>query len=127
MMFETTCQDWRLILRREFAGDDEGFITRLQQDLIWDRVAFQELVLSMREACLLCAEDEELERWVAHGFFYLPAFVRAWTQQDDFPRPELEYWRRALTALEELSHWFFWGEPMGDNEDIDPAWLDEND
>ena len=125
MALEAVCRNWRFILRREFAGDDEGFISRLQQDVIWDRESFREMVIAMREACLLYAADEELERWVAHGFFYVPAFVRGWTNQPEFPRPEANYWRGALAVLEELSHWYFWGDPPSDVGDIDSVWFED--
>lgn len=112
-------EDWRTILQREFDSDAGSFIATLRDESHWDRDLFRELVVAMRDCCLFSAEETQFDRWVALGFFYVPAFVRAWTQQADFPRPPVPYWRRAIELLEELSHWFFWGECPCDDGDVD--------
>ena len=117
-------EDWRETLRREFQADDASFLAIAQVEQHWDKAAFRELIEAMRDCCVRCAEDEQLERWMAHGFFYVPAFVRAWTQQTGFDRPDDAYWQRAINLLEVLSHWFFWGEPPTQMGDVDVLTLE---
>jgi hypothetical protein len=106
-----TVEDWWTTLRREFEADEGSFLQIAQSEARWDKAAFRDLVEAMRECCIANAEMPQLPRWMALGFFYVPAFVRAWTQQPDFERPAEAYWQRAIELLEILSHWFFWGEP----------------
>ena len=123
-MMPTALEDWRDVLRREFQADDGSFLAIAQEERRWDKDAFRELVEAMRDCCVRCSEDEQLERWMAHGFFYVPAFIRAWSQQDGFDRPNDTYWRRAIELLEVLSHWFFWGEPPTHEGDVDVLTLE---
>lgn len=116
--------DWRDVLKREFQADQGTFLAIAQDERRWDKQAFRDLVEVMRDCCVRCSEDEQLDRWMAHGFFYVPAFVRAWSCQDDFERPEENYWHRALELLEVLSHWFFWGEPPTQDGDVDVLTLE---
>lgn len=119
MMAPKVLEDWRATLRHEFQAGDGSFLAIAQDERRWDKAAFRELIEAMRDCCTRCAEDEQLDRWMAHGFFYVPAFVRAWTQQDGFLRPDDEYWQRAINLLEVFSHWFFWGEPPTQEGDVD--------
>lgn len=123
-MIPSALEDWREILRREFQAEDGSFLAIAQDERTWDKDAFRDLVEAMRDCCVRCAEDEQLDRWMAHGFFYIPAFVRAWTQQPGFDRPDEAYWQRAINLLEVLSHWFFWGEPPTQEGDVDVLTLE---
>ena len=114
--------DWAATLRHEFESEDGTFLQMLRDDEHWDKQAFYELASAMRVCCHENAEQDDFERWLALGFFYIPAYVRAWTSRPEFPRPQEAYWRRATDLLEEFSHWFFWGEAPYDEGDID---LDE--
>ena len=120
----TSLEDWREVLRREFQAEDGSFLATAQGEFRWDKDAFRELIEAMRDCCVVCGEDEQLERWMAHGFFYVPAFIRAWTQQEGFDRPGDAYWQRAINLLEVLSHWFFWGEPPTERGDVDVLMLE---
>ena len=123
-MTPSTEDDWLEILQREFQADEGSFLSIAQVERRWDKVAFRELIEAMRDCCVRCAEDQRLDRWMAHGFFYVPAFIRAWTQQPEFERPSDEYWQRAVDLLEVLSHWFFWGEPPTQEGDVDVLTLE---
>lgn len=123
-MKSSTLEVWRESLRHEFQAEDASFLAIAQEERRWDKEAFRELVEAMRDCCVRCSEDERLDRWMAHGFFYVPAFVRAWTQQPDFDRPDDPYWERAINLLEVLSHWFFWGEPPTQAGDVDVLTLE---
>lgn len=116
--------DWREILHHEFQGDDGSFLAIAQEERRWDKVAFRELIEAMRDGCVRCSEDDQLDRWMAHGFFYVPAFIRAWSQQEDFEQPDEGYWRRAIHLLEVLSHWYFWGEPPTHDGNVDVLTLE---
>ena len=120
----TTLNDWREVLQHEFEAADGSFLATAQGELRWDKDAFRELIEAMRDGCVRCAEEEQLDRWMAHGFFYVPAFIRAWSQQEDFERPDDAYWQRAIHLLEVLSHWFFWGEPPTQEGDVDVLTLE---
>lgn len=123
-MTPSSLEDWRETLRREFQAEDGSFLAIAQEERRWDKAAFRDLIEVMRDGCVRCAEDEQLDRWMAHGFFYVPAFVRAWTQQSDFHRPGDTYWQQAMNLLEVLSHWFFWGEPPTQEGDVDVLTLE---
>ena len=123
-MTPSTEDDWLEILQREFQADEGSFLSIAQVERRWDKVAFRELIEAMRDCCVRCAEDQRLDRWMAHGFFYVPAFIRAWTQQPEFERPSDEYWQRAVDLLEVLSPWFFWGEPPTQEGDVDVLTLE---
>lgn len=118
-MTTSTSDGWKETLRREFRAEDNRFLAIAQVERRWDKVAFREMVEAMRDACVRCADEDRLDRWMAHGFFYVPAFVRAWTRQPEFSRPQGDYWDRAIHLLEVLSHWFFWGEPPTQDGDVD--------
>jgi hypothetical protein len=122
-MMNSDWNDWRKVLRREFEAEDGSFLATAQAEYRWDQNAFRELIEAMRDGCVRCAEDDQLDRWMAHVFFYVPAFIRAWTQQEGFDRPDDAYWQRAINLLEALSHWFFWGEPPTKDGDIDVLML----
>lgn len=123
-MTASALKDWRETLRCEFQAEDGSFLGIAQDERRWDKDAFRELIEAMRDCCVCCADDEQLDRWMAHGFFYVPAFVRAWTSQPEFQRPGGEYWQRATNLLEVLSHWFFWGEPPTQEGDVDVLTLE---
>ncbi len=123
-MMLTTAEDWRSVLKCEFESDDGSFLSLLTEQHRWDKEAFRELVEAMRVCCVECSEDDHLERWMAHGFFYVPAFIRAWTMQDGFAKPDERYWNRAIELLDVLSHWFFWGEPPTENGSVDVLMLE---
>ena len=116
--------DWRETLRREFQGDDGSFLAIAQEEHRWDKDAFRELIESMRDGCVRCSEDDHLDRWMAHGFFYVPAFIGAWSQHEEFEPPDERYWLRAIHLLEVLSHWFFWGEPPTQDGNVDVLTLE---
>ncbi len=123
-MTPSTEEVWLKILQHEFQAVEGSFLAIAQVERRWDNVAFRELIEAMRDCCVRCAEDQRLDRWMAHGFFYVPAFIRAWTQQPEFERPNDEYWQRAVDLLEVLSHWFFWGEPPTPEGDVDVLTLE---
>jgi hypothetical protein len=110
---------WRDVLQREFAAADGSFLAIAQEELRWDKDAFRELLEAMRDGCIRCADDERLDRWMAHGFFYVPAFVRAWSLQPGFERPDDAYWSRAIALLETLGHWYLWAEPPTPDGNVD--------
>ncbi len=123
-MTPSVLDDWRETLRQEFQAEEGSFLEIAQNERRWDKAVFRELIESMRDCCVRCADDEQLDRWMAHSFFYVPAFVRAWTQQDEFHRPDDEYWHRAIHLLKVISHWFFWGEPPTQEGEVDILMLE---
>lgn len=114
-----TLENWLVVLRDEFDAADGTFLAIAQEERRWDREAFRALIEAMRECCVSCSDEDQLDRWMAHGFFYVPAFVRAWTQQPEFESPDAEYWHEAIRLLEALSHWYFWAEPPTEDGDLD--------
>lgn len=92
-MLLDTRKNWRSVLQNEFAANSHGFLATLKQDQRWDRGAFEDLYAAMQQACQECGQEDQVERWLASVFFHVPTFVRAWTQQGQFQRPELVYWQ----------------------------------
>lgn len=68
-MTPSTLEDWRATLRREFQADEGSFLAIAQDERRWDKVVFRDLIEAMRDCCVRCTDDEQLDRWMAHGFF----------------------------------------------------------
>lgn len=101
------------VLRAEFEALDGGFMAALRPSLDWDRAAFSRMERAMRVACERWHDHEQLDRWLAEGFYYVPRFVRDWTSHPHFPRPEpRQYHEDCLNRLDDLADWFFHGEHM---------------
>jgi hypothetical protein len=98
------------ILKHEFAAGEGSFLIQLRPNLTWDKEAFSKLVTAMEACCKSCEGQELLERWLAEGFWYMPWFVKNWTEHPSFPRPQpQEYYEKALERLNDLAYWFFFG------------------
>ncbi|PWU56541.1 hypothetical protein DLJ47_05780 [Micromonospora sp. S4605] len=97
------------VLRREFNAEEGSFLLRLRGDLIWDRGAFSRLELAMRMVCATYQERDQLERWLAEGFYEMATYVPGWTSHPNFPRPAAEYHEACLERIGDLADWFFRG------------------
>lgn len=95
--------DWRAVLRHEFSAGEGSFLIRLRIDLTWDTEAFARLTAAMAECCSATAKDDELERWLAEGFWYLYFFTEGHTSHvswaDSPQRSEIEAGVDELGAL----------------------------
>jgi hypothetical protein len=110
------------ILSNEFEAGSDSFISKLRPDLNWDKAAFTRLTTAMKVCCERQSSAEQIERWIARGFWYIPRFVREWTTHPNFPKPyPIEYYDRAYERLDDLGFWFFFGQsPYVDNTGFDP-------
>jgi hypothetical protein len=98
------------LLRHEFSAEDGSFLVQLRVDYHWDRTAFSRLEQAMRRVCALEQSREQLDRWLAEGYWYLSDFVPSHTSHPDFPRPEpAEYYQAAVRRLWDLQNWFVTG------------------
>lgn len=96
------------LLRSEFDADDGTFLLKLRSELVWDQVAFVRLEHAMRHACEVFQGRDELDRWVAEGFYFASHWVKDWTQHPNFPRPEpSSYYDASISTIEDLANWFF--------------------
>jgi hypothetical protein len=74
------------LLRREFEADPGTFLFGLRGDRIeWDRAAFSRFEKAMRWACEHFQDGQQLDRWMAEGFYYTSWFVRDWTAHPPLP------------------------------------------
>ena len=103
-----------VVLRKEFEAGEGSFLLGLRgARLEWDRQAFSRLERAMRAACERLQDQEQLDRWTAEGFFYVPRFVRDRTGHPHFPRPQPEqYYEDCVQRLDDLADWFFHGRDM---------------
>lgn len=103
--------DYLTTLRQEFNAEDGSFLIKLRPGLDWDKEAFSRLITAMEQCCRRYAQNDRVERWLAAGFWYIPGFVRAWTNHPNFPHvyPQ-EYYDKAYARLDDLAYWFFVGE-----------------
>jgi hypothetical protein len=103
--------DYQSRLRKEFAAEEGTFLLNLRGDrLEWDKAAFSRLEKAMRWACEHFQRHDQLDRWMADGFYEVSRFVRAWTSHPNFPRPEPEqYYKDSIERLDDLADWFFRG------------------
>jgi hypothetical protein len=60
------------LLRHEFNAEDGSFLVQLRVDYHWDRIAFSRLEQTMRRVCALEESREQLDRWLAEGYWYWP-------------------------------------------------------
>jgi hypothetical protein len=98
------------LLRREFGAEDGTFLLQLRIDLHWDRQAFSRLEQAMRRVCARLESRDDLDRWVAEGYWYLSDFVPSHTSHPNFPRPEpAEYYAAAVQRLWDLQYWLVTG------------------
>jgi hypothetical protein len=98
------------LLRHEFSAEDGSFLVQLRVDLHWDRRAFSRLEQAMRRVCAQQESREQLDRWLAEGYWYMSDFVAGHISHPDFPRPEpAEYYQSAVRRLWDLQNWFVTG------------------
>jgi hypothetical protein len=99
------------LLRREFGADQGTFLLGLRgEGLEWDKGAFSRFEKAMRWACEHFQDDQQLDRWMAEGFYYASWFVREWTSHPNFPRPEPgQYYKDCIQRVGDLADWFFYG------------------
>ena len=100
--------DWLSVLRNEFEAGEGSLLIKIRGDLAWDVDAYNRLVTAMEACCRAKSGDEQTERWIADGFWYMSWFVRDWTSHPNFPRrrPD-EYYEAANVYLFNLAFWFF--------------------
>jgi len=98
------------LLRHEFRAGEGSFLLQLRTGLHWDRDAFSRLEQAMRRTCAQQEPREQLDRWLAEGYWYLSVFVPGHISHQDFPRPEAaEYYEAAVKRLQDLQNWFITG------------------
>jgi hypothetical protein len=99
------------LLRREFSAEDGSFLLQLRTDLHWDRQAFSRLEQAMRRTCTRLESRDQLDRWLAEGYWYLSEVVPDHTRHPNFPQPEpAEYHQAAIKRLWDLQYWFVTGQ-----------------
>ncbi|MFI6758293.1 hypothetical protein ACIBF5_04005 [Micromonospora sp. NPDC050417] len=99
------------VLRREFASEDGTFMLALYAERRWDCQAFTRLEQAMRSVAMEYADRDQLDRWLAEGYFHLSTWVRDHTSHPDFPRPMPDsYYDACVDRLWELADWYFRGE-----------------
>ncbi|WP_035855766.1 hypothetical protein [Cryptosporangium arvum] len=102
--------DARETLRREFGSAPGSFMATLYADRVWDREAFGRMERAMRTVCAAHADRDQLDRWLAEGFYYVSTWVPDHTAHSAFPRPEpVDYYDACVTRLQDLAAWFFHG------------------
>ena len=75
------------LLRHEFRAGEGSFLLQLRTGLHWDRDAFSRLEQAMRRTCAQQEPREQLDRWLAEGYWYLSVFVPGHISHQDFPGP----------------------------------------
>ena len=108
-------------LQGAFFANEGAFLLQLRCDLIWSKQAFERLIQSMQAHLESERDKENIERWVAEGFWYLSHFVKDWTSHEDFPKPfASNYYESAYERLYDLSYRLFFGEPPYESGSLDP-------
>jgi hypothetical protein len=65
---------------------------------------------AMRWACEQVQGDQQLDRWMAEGFYYTSWYFRERISYPDFPRPEPEqHYNDCIQRIGDLADWFFHG------------------
>jgi hypothetical protein len=98
-------------LRNEFEIGDGSFLVQLRPNFHWDTQAFDRLARAMEEYCRAPRSGDTVERWLAHGFWFVPRYVKMWTSHPNFPRQYPDaYYKQAYRRLDDLAFWFFVGQ-----------------
>lgn len=99
------------LLRREFEAGQGTFLPGLRgEGPEWDKAAFSRFEKAMRWACEHFQDDDQLDRWMAGGFYHTSWFVREQTSHPNFPRPEPEqYYNDCIQRIGDFADWFFRG------------------
>lgn len=101
------------VLRHEFRAGEGSFLLALRTEYHWDRVAFTRLEQAMRSVAVEYADRDQIDRWLADGYYYVSTFVPGHTQHPDFPRPDPDaYYQACIRRLRDLASWFFSGLPV---------------
>ncbi len=99
------------ILRREWEAENGSFVVQLRSQAHWDRAAFSRLINAMLNYAADHRRGKQIERWGAFLFYYLPTYVRTWTEHDREGRsPDTDYFEAALVRLDDLAYYLFTGE-----------------
>jgi hypothetical protein len=100
--------DWRSVLRHEFTAGDGSFLIRLRIDLVWDTEAFARLTRAMEDCCAATAGADQLERWLAEGFWYVYFFTQGHTDHVSWANsPQRREIDAGVEELGELADRFF--------------------
>ena len=104
--------DWLSVLRNEFEAGEGSLLIKIRGDLAWDVDAYNRLTAAMEACCRAKIGEEQVDRWVAEGFWYMSWFVKNWTTHPNFPRRRpSEYYEAAYEYLDGLAYWFFVDDP----------------
>lgn len=106
------------LLRREFEADEGTFLLGLRgESPEWNKAAFSCLERAMRWTCEHFQDHDQLDRWLAEGFYYVSWFIRDWTAHPGFTRPEpQQYYSDCIQRIGDLADWFF----HGTNDYVEP-------
>ncbi|MCF6443065.1 hypothetical protein L1077_26930 [Pseudoalteromonas luteoviolacea] len=103
-------------LRNEFEAGENSFLITLRCELKWDWDAFYKCTSLMYEVAMLENQKPAIDMWIAQGFWSMDTWVKEWSSNENFPRPQPEKYKQALMILNELAYLLFNGEsPYMDN------------
>lgn len=106
----------REILKRQFDGEDGSFLLKARCELNWNWDAFRKLTSAMYDVADESRNQNSIETWIAHGFWFCDTWIRDWTSHPDFPRPNKEAYDDSIELIHDLSYFLFVGEsPYDDN------------
>jgi hypothetical protein len=107
-------------LHEAFYGEG-AFALKLRTELVWDKVAFLELITAMQNYLESARDTETLDRWIAEGFWYLNEFIKDWSTHPNFPRMFSDaYYNAAYERLHALAYWLFVGESLYQSGTLPP-------
>ncbi|ATQ77161.1 hypothetical protein CR152_23565 [Massilia violaceinigra] len=99
-------------LREQFQSED-GFLVELRCFARWNKPAFARLVAAMQRYLESADHGDQLERWIAEGFWLHDSMVKVLSSsvgcRDELGQPYLD---AAYQRLSELACWFFTGESI---------------
>ena len=100
----------REILKLEFEAKEGSFLSLLRGQLRWDWPAFRRLTSVMYDVANEVRGSETLETWIAEGFWFCDTWIRDWTGQPNFSRPQQQEHLDAVELIHDLSYLLFTGD-----------------
>lgn len=103
----------RLNLLDELNAEDGSFILELRTEFNWNHHSFINLVTELHKEFLKTKNDNQLDRDIACGIWYISTFIKDWSEHENFPKqfPE-EYYTKSYELIDDLTYQYFMAESM---------------
>ena len=94
-------------LKQQFDAEDNTFLMTIRDELYWNWDQFFSLSSLMYQVADTFHHQEEIDKWIAEGFWFCDTWIREWTMHSYFPQPSPEQHEGALNLIHDLAFYLF--------------------